>query len=107
TVAANDWRHGADGWEARVGGNIFLTATYEQARSNSRARREALADWPGRLPSAFQWVAAPVLNPYTRVAVEMCPRAGILRVVGYERAAPGELPTPVTDVCEIAPALAA
>ena len=56
---------------------------------------------------AFQWVAAPVLNPYTRVAVEMCPHAGRLRVVGYERAAPGELPTPVTHVCEIAPALAA
>jgi hypothetical protein len=102
TVAANDWRHGDAAWEARVGGNILLTATYEQAAANSRARREALADWSGRLPtSAFEWVAAPVLNPYTRVAVEMCPRIGILRVVGYERAAPGELPTPVTHVCEI------
>jgi hypothetical protein len=107
TVAANDWRHGAEAWEARVGGDILLTATYAQARANSRARRDSLADWAGRFStSTFQWVVAPVLNPYTRVAVEMCPRAGLLRVVGYERAAPGELPTPVTDVCEIAPALA-
>jgi hypothetical protein len=108
TVAANDWRHGGGGWEARVGGNLLLTATFAQAAANSRARRDALADWRGHLPSrAFDWVAPPVLNPYTRVAVEMCPRAGELRVVGYERAAPGELPVPVTRVCEIAEAMAA
>jgi hypothetical protein len=102
TVAANDWRHGDAAWEARVGGHILLSATYEQAAANSRARREALADWLGRLPtSAFEWVAPPVLNPYTRVAVEMCPRAGTLRVVGFERAAPGELPAPVTRVCGV------
>ena len=46
----------------------------------------------------------PVLNPYTRVAVEMCPQAGILRVLGYERGADGELPAPVTQVCEVAAA---
>jgi hypothetical protein len=104
TVAANDWHDSAEAWEARVGGNILLTATFEQARTNSRVRREALAEWPGRFStSAFEWVAAPVLNPYTRVAVEMCARAGTLRVVGYERAVPGELPAPVTRVCEIAP----
>jgi hypothetical protein len=102
-VAANDWRHGDDAWEARVGGHILLSATFEQAAANSRARRDALADWRGGFPTrGFEWVAAPVLNPYTRVAVEMCPRAGALRVVGYERAAPGDLPTPVTRVCEIA-----
>jgi hypothetical protein len=37
----------------------------------------------------------------------MCPRAGILRVVGYERAAPDVLPVPVTRVCEITMAAAA
>ena len=101
-VAANDWLHGDAAWEARVGGEILFSATFAQAAANSRARRDALADWRGRFPTrAFDWVAPPVLNPYTRVAVEMCPRAGILRVVGYERAARGELPTPVTHVCEI------
>ncbi|HMK80863.1 MAG TPA: hypothetical protein VK438_14510, partial [Xanthobacteraceae bacterium] len=104
-VAANDWRHADPAWEARVGGHLLLSASFEQAAANSRARRDALAAWNGRLPSAFEWVAAPVLNPYTRVAIEMYPRAGTLRVVGYERAAPGELPTPVTRVCEIAAAL--
>jgi len=107
-VAANDWRHGDAGWEARVGGNLLLTATFDEAAGNSRARREALADWDGPMPSpSFAWVAPPVLNPYTRVAVEMCPRAGVLRVVGYERAAPGELPRPVTRVCEVGMAVAA
>jgi hypothetical protein len=40
----------------------------------------------------------PVLNPYTRLAVEMCPAAGTLRVVGYEMAADAELPQAVTLV---------
>jgi hypothetical protein len=102
TVAANDWCHSDPAWEARVGADILLSATFEQAEANSRTRREALARWSGRLPtSAFEWVAAPVLNPCTRVAVEMCPRAGTLRVVGYERATAGELPAPATRVCEI------
>jgi hypothetical protein len=35
-------------------------------------------------------VAPPVLNPYTRLAVEMCPARGFLRAVGYELA-DGEL----------------
>lgn len=103
TVAANDWRRSDPAWEARVGGEILLSATFERAAANSRARREALADWAGRFAtSAFEWVAAPVLNPCTRVAVEMCPRTGRLRVLGYERATRGELPVPATRMCEIA-----
>jgi hypothetical protein len=106
-VAANDWLNGDARWEARVGGDILFSATFEQAAANSRVRRDALADWRGRFPTgAFDWVTPPVLNPYTRVAVEMCPRAGILRVVGYERAARGNLPTPVTQVCEVETAMA-
>jgi hypothetical protein len=106
-VAANDWRHRADDWEARVGGRQTLVATFDEAAASSRARREALAAWDGPLAAAaFAWVAAPVLNPYTRVAVEMCPRAATLRVVGYERVAGSDLPVPVTRVCEIAGALA-
>jgi hypothetical protein len=108
TVAANDWRQRAAAWEARVGGNLILAATFDEAAANSRARRQALAQWDGRLPTpGFDWVAAPVLNPYTRVAVEMCPRTATLRVLGYERAAADALPTPVTRVCEVTAALAA
>jgi hypothetical protein len=108
TVAANDWQHGAETWEARVGGKMTLVSTFGEAAENSRARRQALAAWDGSLSTAaFDWVAAPVLNPYTRIAVAMCPRAATLRVVGYELAAGSELPQPVTRVCEITGALAA
>ncbi len=108
TAAANDWLHRRDPWEARVGGDLTMTASYEDAAENSRSRREALAAWTGRLSAGrFEWVAAPVLNPYTRIAVEMCPAAGILRVVGYEAVPGAELPQPVTQPCEIAGALVA
>jgi hypothetical protein len=108
TAAANDWRHSAPPWEGRVAANLTLTATFAEAAANSRARREALAGWSGRLPTpAFDWVTPPVLNAYTRVAVEMCPREGILRVLGYERGAGGQLPTPTTQVCEVESATAA
>ena len=43
----------------------------------------------------------PVLNPYTRLAAEMCAARGVLRVVGYEVAAGDELPTAATQVCEV------
>ena len=44
----------------------------------------------------------PVLNPYTRIAVEMCPANGTVRVVGYEVDERSALPQPVTHVCELA-----
>src|ERR1043166_6988327 len=101
-VAANAGQNRAPPWEARLPATLPLVASFDEAAANSRARRDALADWPGRFPSrTFDWVAPPVLNPYTRVAVEMCPRAGILRAVRYEPPARGELPTPVTRVCEV------
>jgi hypothetical protein len=34
----------------------------------------------------------------TRLAVEMCPADGLLRVRGYEREAGAELPTPATQI---------
>src|SRR5262249_1410103 len=68
---------------------------------HSRARREALSSWPqsfGRGP--FAWVAPPVLNPFTRVAVEMCAAKGTLRAIGYELGPGGALPQPGTQVWE-------
>jgi hypothetical protein len=97
TCAANDWLVGAAGWEARVGGDLLLSCTSAEAAENSRTRREALRAWDGALAlENFAWVAPPVLNRYTRLAVEMCPAAATLRVIGYELAPGDALPSPAT-----------
>jgi hypothetical protein len=51
----------------------------------------------------FAWVTPPVLNPFTRMAVEMCAATGTLRVVGYELEADDALPHPATQVCDFSP----
>jgi hypothetical protein len=43
-----------------------------------------------------------VLNPFTRIAVEMCPAQGVLRVAGYEKLPEHEMPVRVTRTREIA-----
>jgi hypothetical protein len=43
-----------------------------------------------------------VLNPFTRMAVEMCAADGTLRAVGYEAEEPGALPSAATQVRELA-----
>jgi len=50
---------------------------------------------------SFDWITPPVLNPYTRMAVEMCPARGVLRVVGYELQRGKLLPGPATLPCEV------
>ena len=101
TCAANDWVPGRPGWEGRIGMRSFLTSSFADATSKSRARREALAGWSGSLADrAFDWVQPPVLNPYTRLAVAICPAQGILRAAGYDITG-AELPEPVTQLCEI------
>ena len=98
TSAANDWLNNRDGWEARIGGDIVLTCSFDTAAGNSKERRRMVADWRGSFAcDSFAWVAPPVLNPYTRLAVEMCPAAGVLRVLGYERTASAALPQPATE----------
>jgi hypothetical protein len=102
TSAANDWVPCRPGWEGRIGTRRFLTSSFADAASYSRARRESLKDWNGGLSAPrFDWVREPVLNPYTRLAVAMCPASGILRVIGYDRTE-AVLPEPVTRICEIA-----
>ena len=104
TCAANDWVPCRPGWEGRIGTKRFLTASFADATEKSRARREGLAAWNGAFATdRFGWVREPVLNPYTRLAAVLCPAAGILRAVGYDRAS-GPLPEPVTQVCEISAA---
>ncbi len=102
TSAANDWLRGTAPWEARVNAKLLLTRSYEEAAAYSRARQEALAAWSAPFARAgFAWVTPPVLNPFTRVAVEACPAEGTLRVAGYELEPGSELPQPVTQVREL------
>jgi hypothetical protein len=105
TTAANDWLLSTEPWEARVSPARLLHASYEEAAAHSRARREALESWPQPFSHAgFAWVKSPVLNPMTRIAVEMCAADGTLRAVGYELEQTGELPQPVTQVRELSAA---
>ena len=103
TAAANDWLRAAPHWEGRMRADLILSCSYQEAGDNSRKRRETLADFSGSLAhDCFAWICEPVLNPYTRIAVEMCPARGIMRVVGYDVVPGCELPQQVTQVREIA-----
>jgi len=100
--AANDWLEQQPGWEGRISANQMLSCSYKQAAEKSRARRHGLASWQGSFArDSFSWIAPPVLNPYTRMAVEMCPARGVLRVVGYELQRGETLPSPATLPCEV------
>jgi hypothetical protein len=102
TSAANDWLHGGRPWEARIAANLLLTSSYEAAAAHSRARREALSSWQQPFEcNDLAWVKPPVLNPFTRCAVAMCPARGMLRVAGYEVEAGDELPRRVTEIREV------
>jgi hypothetical protein len=108
TSAANDWVVPRPSWEGRMRAEVLLTCSYDEAAEASRRRREALAGWHGSFAGeSFAWVMPPVLNPYTRLAAEMCPADGTLRVVGYELTPGADSPEPATRPCEIAGALAA
>jgi hypothetical protein len=101
TCAANDWVPSRTGWEGRIGTRRFLTSSFEDAASYSRARCDTLAGWSGSVTAdGFDWVREPVLNPYTRLAVAMCPARGILHAAGYDLTG-AVLPERVTQVCEI------
>lgn len=103
TVAANDWLHRRPAWEARVSSRHMLSRTYDEAAARNLSRKDGLAAWHGRFGQrSFDWVVPPVLNAFTRIAVEMCPRDGIVRAVGYETPPEGELAQPVTQVRELA-----
>ncbi len=104
TSAANDWVPPRPGWEGRIGTRHFLSSTFADAAGYSRARRETLKGWDGALSApGFDWLREPVLNPYTRLAVAMCPARGLLRVIGYDRI-DALLPEPVTHMREISAA---
>lgn len=97
-AAANDWQEPRPGWEARIAARHFFRLSFAEAAENSRARALSLAQWRGSLAgNGFEWLAPPVLNPYTRLALVMCPAEGRLGVVGCEPAAGEDLPSPATQ----------
>jgi hypothetical protein len=99
--AANDWLTPSPQWEGRIGASKVFKCSFAEATEYSRLRREGLAHWRGSFErDSFGWIAPPVLNPYTRIAVEMCPARGILRAMGFERPENEELARPVTQPCE-------
>jgi len=101
TSAANDWWPCQAGWEGRIGTRRFFINSFAEAADYSRARRESLDGWRGACAApGFDWVREPVLNPYTRLAVAMCPARGILRAAGYELTG-AVLPEPVTGMFEV------
>src|SRR5262249_31168544 len=95
TSAANDWSPSRPRWEARVAAQALLTRTSEQAAERSRNRRKHLVAWPSTFGAELDWVSPPVLNSQTRLALEICPASGVLRVIGYERSEDRDLPEPV------------
>jgi hypothetical protein len=102
TSAANDWLQSRPAWEARVSTQSMLTRSYEEAAERNRSRKQRLAEWTGEFArGTFDWVTPPVLNRFTRLAVEMCPGKGVLRAVGYETLPGCELAQPVTQTCEL------
>jgi hypothetical protein len=101
TGAANDWLESQPSWEARVGPEALFTRTFDEAAENSRMRRDYLEVWGSPFVGEFGWVSPPVLNSQTRLAVEMCPARGVLRVIGYEQTKSQELPEPITLTREI------
>ena len=91
-------RHGRRACRARP----CSRAATRRRPSATCKRKQQLAAWAGEFArGSFDWVTPPVLNPFTRLAVEMCPGRGVLRAVGYERLPGGELAQPVTQSCEV------
>ncbi|HYA81638.1 MAG TPA: hypothetical protein VED87_12000 [Methylocystis sp.] len=83
-LVANDWQERERGWNGRMG------------YKNNQARRACIGAFePGGQP--FRWIEEPVLNPTTRLAVEMSAAgAGELIARGYETRCWRHLPSPAT-----------
>ena len=73
-VVANDWQAPDPFWEPR--------GCVRDLRADNRERRMTLA--AADAAEGFSWVLPPVLNPFTRLAVEMEPASGRIEVLGFE-----------------------
>jgi hypothetical protein len=108
THAANDWQVQTAPWEARIGARLLWTCPPAAARENSMTRCATVAGFTGSIAAGgFAWLIPPVLNWYTRLAVEMCPGRGVLRVAGFENVTGVDLAQCVTETREVGAAAAA
>ena len=91
-TVANDWQTPRKGWIGRMG------------LENNEARKAAIRDFRPGGP-AFRWAVPPVLNPTTRLVVEMSAVGnGSLHARGYEAASLRSLPIPATrdfSLCDV------
>jgi hypothetical protein len=92
-IVANDWSQPRAGWEERTISGI--TDINSSNRCATLTRRVAARREP------FDWVAPPVLNWATRVAVEMS-ADGLLRAVGFEPSTGWEPAIQVTNMFDLA-----
>lgn len=98
-AVANDWQEPRPGWEPRSCGGPVAT--------DSRDRRAALAGSACRTGAQpFDWLAPPVHNWATRLAVEMS-ADGRLRLAGFEPVGGSKPAVRVTQVLELAGAMPA
>src|SRR5262249_25069987 len=80
STIANDWHPASP---ARNGYWMERGAYIRGAGDSERRRKRLENAEPG---NPFEWVRAPVLNGFTRLAVEASAASGELRVLGYEPA---------------------
>jgi hypothetical protein len=92
-IVANDWTKPRPGWEERTISGI--------TDINSSNRCMALTQRVAARCEPFDWVAPPVLNWATRVAVEMS-ADGMLRAVGFEPSTGWEAAVQVTNIFDLA-----
>ncbi len=83
-TVANDWQSPRPGWNGRMG--------FENNEARKASIRGFAPGWP-----VFRWAVPPVLNPTTRLVVEMSAAGkGELHARGYEAASWQSLPKPAT-----------
>lgn len=101
-ATANAFRPGRDDgfWEPRPCGCAFA-----EAAANNRARSDLLDRLAAASRAPFDWLRPPVLNGFTRLAVEAEPATGDLRVRGYEPCREGGV-APATRDFDLAASLA-
>lgn len=95
-TAANDWRYGSFPglWQGHGGGS-------GDPRGDSTERNALIETFSAKAVPAFEWVRKPILNSFTRLAVEMIPATGELRVRGFEKDDQQESAIPVTATHEL------
>jgi hypothetical protein len=93
-TVGNDWQSARPGWEPRSCGGPVAT--------DSRDRAAALATRIAATARPFDWLAPPVLNGMTRVAVELGAGDGTLRVIGLESSSRAVPAIPATQMLDLA-----